>query len=340
VCPCFNEEQGIEHFHRDLKNALDALRPDFTYRVLYVDDGSTDGTLPALNRIAQGDGNVRVYSLSRNFGHQIALTAGLDVAEGDAVILMDSDGQHPPALLPEMVRLWAAGNDIVSTIRRKTDGSSLFKRTTSRLFYWTMNCLSDTQLVSGAADFCLLSRRAHTALRRMPERHRFLRGLISWMGFKRVFVEFDAPARNAGQSKYPFSRMLAFALDGIFSFSASPVKYAARVGAIMCLLGTAYLGYILFSWIAWGQFARGWASLIAVILVFNGVQISFMGLLGQYVARIFEECKARPLYFFRQEPPLERAACGDSDRQHGGRAEPKLDEAATAAQPAPLRPAA
>jgi dolichol-phosphate mannosyltransferase len=203
-----------------------------------------------------------------------------------------------------------------------------------------MNCLSDTQLVLGAADFCLLSQRAHTALRRMPERHRFLRGLISWMGFKRVFVEFDAPARNAGESKYPFSRMLAFALDGIFSFSASPVKYAARVGAIMCLLGTAYLGYILFSWTVWGQFARGWASLIAVILVSSGVQIAFMGLLGQYVARIFEECKSRPLYFFRQEPPLERAACADSDRQHGGYAEPRSDEAATAAPPAPLRPAA
>lgn len=303
VSPCFNEAAGIRRFHAELSRVLAAI-PDLDHRIVLVDDGSTDATLQVLDALAASDPRVRVYSLSRNFGHQIALTAGVDVAVGDAVVLMDSDLQHPPELLPALVEKWRAGADVVSAIRNRTADASVFKRLTAGAFYGFLNSISDTRIVPGAADFVLLSARAREALVRMPERHRFLRGMVSWIGFRREFVEYDAPARGAGASSYTLARMMRLGADALFSFSTAPVRLAVRLGLAVVACGMLYLVYILYALFAHpDQIVQGWSSLIVVVLILSGVQILLIGLTGEYVARIFEETKGRPLYFFKQRPP-------------------------------------
>ncbi len=300
VVPCFNEAVGIDRFHADLAAALDRL--PLSWHVYFIDDGSTDGTLERLNALAKGDRRVRVYSLSRNFGHQVALSAGLDVTDGTAVLMMDADLQHPPAIVPEMVAQWRAGADVVSAVRRETADATWFKRASARLFYWLINRLGDTPIVPGAADFCLLSTRAHAALCAMPERHRFLRGMVSWIGFTRVFVPFEAPERSAGTSKYTPLKMTALAADALLSFSAAPMRLASRMGVALLAPGAVYFIYILFRYVTMNDFVRGWGSLIGTLLVIGGIQLIFIGLVGEYLARIFEESKRRPLYFFKQTP--------------------------------------
>ena len=302
VSPCYNEAAGIRAFHAALKGVLESLG-DLEHRIVLVDDGSKDATLQLLNELAAEDGHVRVYSLSRNFGHQIALSAGCDVAQGDAILLMDSDLQHPPTLIPALVAKWRAGADIVSAVRVRTMDASLFKRSSARAFYRYLNWISDTHIVPDAADFVLLSRPAHEALLRMPERHRFLRGMVSWIGFRREFVEYQAPARGTGESSYTLRNMVRLASDALFSFSTTPVRIATRIGLTVVACGMLYLGYILYTLIAHpGRIVQGWSSLIIVVLLLSGVQIIFIGLIGEYIARIFEETKGRPLYFFKQVP--------------------------------------
>ncbi len=228
VAPCYNEEEVIDQFYATLKEVLNSVH-GLNHRMIFVDDGSQDHTLERLNALAARDNAVRVYSLSRNFGHQIALTAGLDAARGDAIIMMDCDLQHPPALIPEMVQLWRQGHDVVSAVRKATENSGLLKRGSSRAFYGLINLLSDTPIVSGAADFCLLSRQAHRALRKLPERHRFLRGMVSWIGFKRAFIFYEAPDRPAGRSKYTYFKMLQLAFHATFSFSITPIRLATQL---------------------------------------------------------------------------------------------------------------
>ena len=300
VVPCFNEAVGIDRFHAELAAALDRLA--LSWHVYFIDDGSTDGTLERLNALAKGDRRVRVYSLSRNFGHQVALSAGLDVTEGTAVLMMDADLQHPPAIVPAMVEEWRAGADVVSAVRRETADATWFKRASARLFYWLINRLGDTPIVPGAADFCLLSTRAHAALCAMPERHRFLRGMVSWIGFTRVFVPFEAPERSAGTSKYTPLKMTALAADALLSFSAAPMRLASRMGVALLVPGAVYFVYILVRYVTMNDFVRGWGSLIGTLLVIGGIQLIFIGLVGEYLARIFEESKRRPLYFFKQTP--------------------------------------
>jgi len=303
VVPCYNEAEVLGLFYDALKPALEAL-PDLAHRILFVDDGSEDGTLTQLNALAARDACVRVYSLSRNFGHQVALTAGLDAAQGDAVLLMDADLQHPPALIPQMVRRWRDGHDVVSALRQGTADSDPFKRFSSALFYWLVNRLSDTRIVPGAADFCLLSRRAHQALQRCPERHRFLRGMVSWIGFSRALVPFDAPPRPAGRSKYSSWKMLGLALNAVFSFSVAPIRLAAHLGLGAILLSLLYLVYILFCFLFDRPLlVQGWTSIIFVVAFLGGVQLAFIGVLGEYTGRIFEEVKGRPLYLLKQAPP-------------------------------------
>jgi glycosyltransferase involved in cell wall biosynthesis len=300
VIPCFNESKVIHLFYPELKRVLRALR-GVRHEMIFVDDGSTDDTLAELNQIGHKDPCVRVCSFSRNFGHQIAITAGLDAAKGNAAITMDSDLQHPPALIPQMVEKWKQGYDIVSAVRDSTEGVSYFKRATSSGFYSILNLLSETRIPTGAADFNLFSRRAYLTLRAMPERHRFLRGMTSWMGFDRAFLKYAAPKRAAGESKYSVLKMTSLALDGIFSFSAAPLRIAMKVGLIITFLGSIYLIYILARYFLGGT-VPGWASLIGVTLILGGVNLVSIGLVGQYLSRIFEEVKGRPTYIFKQEP--------------------------------------
>ncbi len=305
IGPCYDEAAGIEAFYEELRRVLDGIA-DHDFEVILVDDGSTDGTLAALERIAAKDARVRVAAFSRNFGHQVALTAGLDFAVGDAMITLDTDLQHPPSLIPELLARWRAGHDIVSAVREDTDGVSFFKRASSRAFYWLINVLGPIEVPSGAGDFCLVSRRVQRALGGMRERHRFLRGMISWSGFDRAFVPYRASARAAGRSKYTFWRMLGLALDAILSFSTGPIRLATRLGLLVTVLGFAYLAWNLIKAFMTGVMAPGWASLIGLTMILGGAQLLFIGLIGQYLARVFEEVKGRPLYLLKQEPPPPR----------------------------------
>lgn len=305
VVPCYNESEVIETFYRALKSVLAGIS-GLEHEIVVVDDGSVDDTLDRLNRIMAADSAVRVCSLSRNFGHQIALTAGMDAAVGDAVVIMDSDMQHPPALLPELVRQWRAGYDVVSAVRQHTEGESWFKGVTSRGFYRLLNSMSGTKVPQGAADFCLLTRRVCDSLRGMPERHRFLRGLVSWVGYKRVLVPYVAPPRAAGTTKYSMVKMVTLALDAVFSFSAEPLRLALRAGLAVALGGFVYLAWTLIYGYLIQGLVPGYASLIGVVLILGGCQLAFIGLIGQYLARVFEEVKGRPIYLLKQEPAAPR----------------------------------
>lgn len=302
IAPCYNEAEAVDLFYAELARVLDSLDA-FRFEIILVDDGSTDGTLVRLNRIAARDSRVRVYALSRNFGHQAALSAGLDAATGDAVLMLDSDLQHPPSLIPSMLLRWREGYDVVCTVRERTEDAGWFKRITSDGFYRLFNRLSGTRIEPGAADFCLLSRRACNALNSLHERHRFLRGLVTWIGYPHCYVPYRAAERVAGRSKYDRRRMLTLAADAVFSFSAQPMRFASRVGLAVVLIGLAYLAYVVGRAFLWGDLVDGWASLIGVVLLLGGVQLTFLGVIGEYVGRIFEETKGRPLYLLKQSPP-------------------------------------
>lgn len=323
VCPCYFEEEGIEEFYNRLKRVLADDCSDHNHEIVFVDDGSRDATLERLQRIAEQDPCVRVYSLTRNMGHQIALSAGLDVADGDATIVMDSDLQHPPELIPELIEQWREGNDVVLAVRRQTEGASLFKRLSSDGFYSVFNFLSDVKLTPGAADFCLMSRRALEGLRQMPERRRFLRGMVAWMGFKTERVFYTAPSRFAGESKYSVRRMLGLALDATFSFSTRPIRLASKAGALFVLAGMLYLTYVLGRYFVVGDLLPGWASIVGTILLMGGVQLLSIGLIGEYLAHVFEEVKGRPQYLFKHTP---------EQAQQGAMARPTIQAANLAKQ--------
>ncbi|MEZ6183394.1 MAG: glycosyltransferase family 2 protein [Planctomycetota bacterium] len=297
VCPCYDEAPSIQAFHTALIRVLDALAPRVEARVLYVDDGSADGTLALLEGLAAADPRVAVAPLSRNFGHQAALSAGLTLAAGaDAVVVLDSDLQHPPEVIPQLLERWREGAQVVLAVRKRTAGAGLGKRLSSAAFYKVFNRLSETQIQEGAADFYLLAERVREVLAGLPERGRFMRGLVAWVGFRRAQVEFEAPERAAGRSKYTPARMIGLALDAVLSFSTAPIRLATRAGLGIVLLGACYLAYVLYRYAFAGDLVQGWASLISVVLILGGAQIMFMGLVGEYVARAYRETKGRPTY--------------------------------------------
>ena len=301
ICPCYNEAEVIRLFYNELKPVLNSLQ-DLDHRIYFMDDGSADATLDVLNAMAREDDKVRVYSFSRNFGHQAAISAGIDVARGDAVIMMDTDLQHPPALIKDLIARWREGFDVVSAVRQSTKDAGIFKRISSNGFYWLFNHMSTTPIITGAADFCLLSKKAVLALRKLPERHRFLRGMISWIGFRRATIPFEAPPRAAGHSKYTLFKMINFALDATFAFSVKPIRMATRLGLLVSCLGLLYIVYALIRHFVIGDTVPGWSSLLSVVLILGGAQLTFIGVIGEYIARVFEEAKGRPLYLFKQRP--------------------------------------
>ncbi len=316
VSACYNEAESIPELLQELLDAIETL-PGIAFRIVIVDDGSQDDSVALLRAAHQRDPRVEVFPLSRNFGHQIALSAGLDLATGDAVIMLDSDLQHPPSLIPKMIALWRQGHEIVSAVRDQTAGASLAKRLTSRAFYALMRRFTDREIVAGAADFCLLARPAYRALRRMPERHRFLRGMIAWIGFRRAYIHYRAAPRRHGNSKYTPFKMLGLALDGLFSFTVWPLRLIGQVGLLTSLLGLGYLGYVLFQFVFRGDTVRGWPSLISTVLILGGLQLVALGAVGEYLARVYEESKGRPLYLFR-EPDDAPAEASSTDDDAGG----------------------
>lgn len=303
VVPLLDEAEAIGPFWQQLASVIDTLTVDC--EVWFVDDGSTDGTGAAIEAIAAADHRVGVLTLSRNFGHQMALTAALDHAHGDWIVCLDGDGQHPPELIPEFLVKAGEGFDIVVGQRDQSDAGFL-KRLTSSLFYRLLNRLSRTAVIPDAADFRLLSRRAADALRNMRENHRFLRGMVGWVGFRTAIVTFDASSRLAGRSKYSALRMLRLAKDALFSFSLVPLRVSIVLGVILVLIAAGELGYTLWLIIAGRRedLVPGWTSLIFAVLGVGGVQLITLGVIGQYVGMIFEQVKNRPLYVLRS-PPIE-----------------------------------
>ena len=297
VVPLFNEADNVGELLRRIRTVIDnlAVRPP-AYEVILVDDGSRDGTLAQLLAAASVDHHVRVISLSRNFGHQIAATAGLDAAHGDAVILMDGDLQDPPELIDDFLAKFRDGYDVVFATRRKRAGESRFKILSASVFYRTIRRLTNVSIPVDTGDFRLMSRRVVTALRDSRERHRFIRGLVSWVGYRQTGIAYDRAERNAGQSKYPFSKMLRFAIDGITAFSEIPLRIATwfgfAVSAIAFIVALLEIGIRIFT----GYNLPGYTSTIFAILFLGGVQLIGIGILGEYVGRIYDEIKGRPLY--------------------------------------------
>jgi polyisoprenyl-phosphate glycosyltransferase len=302
VIPLFNEREGLLKFHKLL--AATALPEGYSRRYIYVNDGSTDGTQDLLEHLAAAEPEITVIKLSRNFGHQAALSAGLDAADGDIVIMMDGDGQHPPLLIPEMLRLHTAGYDIVQG-QRLEDATELglFKRVTSRSFYSLLSHIGEINLPPGASDFRLISRRALEALRGLPEYHRFLRGMIVWIGFANVVLPYHAGRRLGGSTQYSLKRMFRLASDGLFSFSLVPLRIALLLGVAFIALSALELAYVAFMWFGGRreQLVPGWTSLILMITFSNAITMILFGILGIYIGMIFQEVKRRPVYIVQSK---------------------------------------
>lgn len=270
------------------------------HEIVFVDDGSRDDTAGRVRAAATRWPQVRLIQLSRNFGHQAAILAGLEHARGEAVITMDGDLQHPPELIPRLVAEWRAGNDVVQAVRRDTSDADLLKRATSRGFYRVLSSISRLRLTPGSADFRLLSREALEAFRACRERCRFNRGLVQWIGFSCAEVPYDAAARHAGQTKYSYRAMLRLAGDAIFSFSSWPLRLAGLAGGVVSIAAAVYLIFVLWARVFTSRTVEGWTSILAAVLVLGGVQLVVLWILGEYIGRLYEEAKQRPLYVVRQ----------------------------------------
>jgi dolichol-phosphate mannosyltransferase len=300
IVPLYNEEHVVPEFHRRLMDVVRPLREQHEVRICYVDDGSTDRTGEQLAKLAAADEGIVIVELSRNFGHQAALTAGLDRAEGDVAVTLDGDGQHPPELIPRMIDLYRAGFDVVLTQRVAPAPPSL-KRWTSASFYRLLRMIGDTDITAGSADYRLVSRPVLEALRGMREYHRFLRGMVAWTGFRTVVLPYAERARIGGRSKYSPARMLRFATDAIFSFSLVPLWIALVVGVLFLLLAAAEAVYVLSFWFTGRQhvLVPGWSSLMFMILLVGAALMIAIGLVGIYIGYIFQEVKRRPVYVLR-----------------------------------------
>jgi dolichol-phosphate mannosyltransferase len=301
VIPVYNEAGVVEQTYSKVCESIDGLSHQF--HIFFVDDGSTDATPTTLATLARDEKNITVLTLARNFGHQAALTAGLDASQGDFVISMDADGQHPPELIPQMIQLFLEGYDIVQAQRIEEVQAPTFKQMTSSAFYTLINRISGTQMISGAADFRGMSRQTVEALKTMPEYHRFLRGMITWMGYRSVILPYHEVERVGGTSKYSFTKMFRLAMDAIFSFSLVPLYIGLSTGGIFFCLAALEMIYVLSFWVTGrtSHLAPGWSSLMFVILIASGMLMVLLGFIGVYVGYIFQEVKRRPIYLLKKD---------------------------------------
>jgi polyisoprenyl-phosphate glycosyltransferase len=313
VVPCYNEEEVLLHCHSRLTQVLASMEGT-EYELVYVNDGSSDRTDEILRYLNQTSPQTRVVMLSRNFGHQAAVTAGLTAAAGQCVVIIDADLQDPPEVILQMVDRWRQGYEVVYGIRETRAGESGFKLRSAQLFYRLINKLSDVHIPLDTGDFRLLDRRAADALLAMPERHRLLRGMASWIGFRQYGLKYAREARFAGSTKYPLRKMLNLALDGIFSFSTVPLRFVTTLGLLTAALAAAGILYSLAVRIFTSHWVAGWATLILAVLFTGGVEMFCFGILGEYIGRIYTEIKQRPLFIVREMLELNGRA-GELKRQ-------------------------
>jgi dolichol-phosphate mannosyltransferase len=305
VVPCFNEEAVIQETQRRLEALADS-RPDCRFEFIFVDDGSHDDTLTRLRQIVARDPRARVLVFSRNFGHQLAVTAGIDEARGNAVVLLDADLQDPPEVIAEMVSKWRDGWQVIYGVRAERDGESRFKLWSAHLFYRVLNWLSDTHIPLDTGDFRLMDRAVVEVLREMPERDRFVRGMVSWVGFRQMALPYRRAPRFAGTTKYPLRKMIRFASNGIISFSVRPLKLAMNMGLLCAGLACAGIVWALVARLATHNWVQGWTATIIAILFLGGIQLVCTGILGEYIGRIYMQSKQRPLYVIRERVETQR----------------------------------
>ncbi len=305
LVPCFNEQDNIEIFYNALKPVVDALDAD--YEMLFVDDGSQDDSLALLGLLAERDVRVKVVSLSRNFGKEAALTAGLDYASGDGVIPIDIDLQDPVELIPDMVALWCQGADVVLARRRERREDGWFRRFWAGFFYRLIARLNDAPFHKDVGDYRLLDRVVVDAVRQMREKSRFMKGLFSWPGFRTQVIEYDRPPRFQGRSKWHWWKLFNYALDGVFSFSTAPLRIWTYIGGAMSLFSLNYLLYIVIKTLLYGVDLPGYASIVSIVLFFSGINLIGLGIIGEYLGRVFIEVKQRPLYLVRETRGFDKA---------------------------------
>lgn len=294
IVPMYNEEEVITKFFMRVFPILNGLPVD--WEIICINDGSHDGTLELLYEWNRRNNKIRIINLSRNFGKECAVTAGLDFMSGDAVIPIDVDLQDPPEIIPEMVKLWLGGVDIVNAVREERDRDSFLKRTTSRWFYKTINAISDTPILQDVGDYRLLSRRVSDVLRSMHERRRFMKGLFSWVGFSSTSIYYRRESRVAGTTKWNYWKLWNFAIEGITSFSALPIKIATYIGLAIAAASFSYAIILIIDTLMFGNTVKGYPSLMTAMLFLGGMQLMFIGVVGEYISRIHEEVKGRPIY--------------------------------------------
>lgn len=303
IVPAYNEEESLDALHARLAATMDPLG---TWEVVYVNDGSRDGTLRCLRNLRDTDRRVAIVNLSRNFGKEIATTAGLDHVRGDAVVIIDADLQDPPEVIPLLVKAWRDGHDVVYAQRRSRAGETWAKKATADAFYWLMSRTGRVEMPRNVGDFRLMSRRAVDALLQLREHHRFMKGLFAWVGFPSIAVQYDRSPRLAGTTKWNYWKLWNFALEGITSYTVMPLKLATYVGLIVALLAVVYGMIFIVKTILYGNPVAGYPSLLTIVLFLGGVQLMTLGVIGEYLGRIFNETKHRPLYFVERYEPSGR----------------------------------
>jgi glycosyltransferase involved in cell wall biosynthesis len=300
VVPMYYEEEVAKECYSRLKGILEKIE-NYNYEIIFINDGSKDKTLPILMEIAEKDKNVKVISFARNFGHQCAVTAGLQYVTGDAIVIIDADLQDPPELIPDMLKLWEDGNDVIYGKRKSREGESKFKLLTASMFYKTLNALSDVEIPKDTGDFRLVDRKVVDVINSLPEHNKFLRGLFSWVGFKQTPFEYERKERFAGKTKYPLKKMLKLAQDGIFSFSTKPLRIVGTMGIISIAISIIILIYAILSYIFnWNNLTAGWTSLMVTMTFLSGMILISLWMIGEYIGRIYDETKRRPQYIIEK----------------------------------------
>lgn len=306
IIPMYYEEEVAEECYKRMTSVLQNIE-NYDYEIICINDGSRDKTLSILENLAIRDKKLKILSFSRNFGHQCAVTAGLKYVTGDAIVIIDADLQDPPELIPEMLKLWEAGNDVIYGKRKTRDGESVFKLFTAKMFYKTLNALSDVEIPKDTGDFRLVDRKVVDTINSLPEHNKFLRGLFSWVGYKQIPFQYERKERFAGKTKYPLKKMLKLASDGIISFSTKPLKIVGGLGIISIVISFILLIYALISYIfKLNNLSAGWTSLMLGITFFSGVQLLSLWIMSEYIARIYDESKNRPQYIIEKKINIEK----------------------------------
>ena len=305
VIPMYYEEKVVEECYKRVKKVLNELT-QYDSEIIVVNDGSKDQTLPILENLAENDKSLKVISFSRNFGHQAAVTAGLQYVTGDAIVIIDADMQDPPELIKEMLELWEQGNEVIYGKRKVRKGESAFKLLTAKMFYQTLNALSDVEIPKDTGDFRLVDRKVVDTINELPEHNKFLRGLFSWVGYKQIPFEYERQERFAGTTKYPLKKMLKLASDGIISFSTKPLKLVGTLGILSVLISFILLVYAIISYIfKLNDLSAGWTSIMVAITFFAGIQLLSIWIIAEYIGRIYDESKRRPQYIIDKKINIE-----------------------------------